>query len=157
MPQLHLPMFPHGVTSITPELAVQKREGQVTYFNGHMPIFLHEEHDVRTFRMITAQFCVNGNVTQMEIVRAFGVSVISVKRAVQRYRTHGPSGFYAPPRRRGAAVLTTPVLAEAQQLLDAGRAVSDVAMELGIKANTLAKAVHAGRVHCPEKKSVHPS
>ena len=107
MPQLHLPMFPHGVTSITPELAVEKREGQVTYFNGHMPIFLHAEHDVRTFRMITAQFCVNGNVTQMEIVRAFGVSVISVKRAVQRYRTHGPSGFYAPPRRRGAAVLTS--------------------------------------------------
>ena len=56
MPQMHLPMFPHGVTSITPELAVQKREGQVTYFNGHMPIFLHEEHDVRTFRKITAQF-----------------------------------------------------------------------------------------------------
>ena len=39
MPQLPLPMFPHGVTHITPELAVQKREGQVTYFNGHMPIF----------------------------------------------------------------------------------------------------------------------
>ena len=154
MPQMHLPMFPHGVTSITPELAVQKREGQVTYFNGHMPIFLHEEHDVRTFRMITAQFCVNGNVTQMEIVRAFGVSVMSVKRAVQRYRTHGPSGFYATPQRRGAAVLTMPVLAKAQRLLDAGRAVGDVATELGIKANTLAKAVHAGRVHRPEKKSV---
>lgn len=105
MPQMHLPMFPHGVTHITPELAVQKREGQVTYFNGHMPIFLHEEHDVRTFRMITAKFCVNGNATQMEIVRAFGVPAISVKRAVQRYRTHGPSGFYAaaPTARGGGA------------------------------------------------------
>jgi hypothetical protein len=67
-----------------------------------------------------------------------------------------PPGYYATPRRRGAAVLTSPVLVEAQRLLDAGRAVSDVAMELGIKANTLAKAVHVGRVHRPEKKSVHP-
>ena len=86
-----------------------------------------------------------------------GVPAISVKRAVQRYRTHGPSGFYATPPRRGAVVLTTPVLAEAQRLLDAGRAVGDVARELGIKANTLAKAVHAGRVHRPEKKSRRPS
>jgi transposase len=40
--------------------------------------------------MITAQFCVNGNAKQMDIVRAFGVTKISVKRAVKRYREQGP-------------------------------------------------------------------
>lgn len=73
MPQRHLPFFPDGVEPITAELAFEKKAGQVTYFNGPMPVFIHDEQDIRTFRMITAQFCLNGNATQAEISRAFGV------------------------------------------------------------------------------------
>jgi hypothetical protein len=50
MPQRHLPFFPPGVTDITPEFAFRKEDGQVTYFNGHMPVFIHEEGDKATFR-----------------------------------------------------------------------------------------------------------
>ena len=39
MPQLQLPMFPSGVTHITSELAFARKDGQITYFNGHMPVF----------------------------------------------------------------------------------------------------------------------
>jgi hypothetical protein len=46
MPQLHLPMFPHGVIHITEQLAVIKKDGAVTYFNGHMPAFSHGENDI---------------------------------------------------------------------------------------------------------------
>ena len=56
MPQLHLPMFPAGVTPITDELAFEKRDGKIAYFNGHMAVFSHAEDDVATFRMITSQF-----------------------------------------------------------------------------------------------------
>ena len=38
MPQRQLPMFPNGVTHITDFM---KNDGQVTYFNGHMPVFSH--------------------------------------------------------------------------------------------------------------------
>jgi hypothetical protein len=55
MPQLHLPMFPTGVTHITSELAFEKRDGCITYFNGHMPVFTHGEKDVATFRMDVAR------------------------------------------------------------------------------------------------------
>jgi hypothetical protein len=41
MPQLHLPMFPNGVIHITDQLAVMKKDGEVTYFNGHVPVFRH--------------------------------------------------------------------------------------------------------------------
>ena len=101
---------------------------------------------------ITAQFCINGNAKQMEIARAFGVTPISVKRAVKCYREQGVEGFYAEPKRRGPAVLTAPVLAEAQGLLDDGLAVSEVAERLEVKADTLAKAIRAGRLHKPTKK-----
>ena len=52
MPQIQLPMFPEGVTHITSVLAFEKRDGRVTYFNGMMPVFSHDERDVQTFRMM---------------------------------------------------------------------------------------------------------
>ena len=80
MPQLQLPIFPAGVTHLTSELAFMKREGQVTYFNGLMPVFTHAESDLRTFRMITSQFIINGNVKQSQVARVFGLPLVTVKR-----------------------------------------------------------------------------
>ena len=157
MPQTELPFFPEGVTHITPLLAFRKEDGRVTYFNGSMPVFIHEEGDLASFRMITAQFCVNGNAKQADIARAFGVPKISLKRAVKRYREEGPRGFYAPRKRRGPAVLTPAVLSEAQQLLDEGWETAQVADRLGIKRDTLSKAVRAGRLHRAVKKTHPPS
>jgi transposase len=152
MPQIQLPMFPQGVTHITSELAFETRDGRVTYFNGSMPVFTHDEKDVQTFRVITSQFCINGNATQPDIVKAFGVPLSTIKRYCRLYREKGPAGFYAPKPHRGAAVLTKPVLQQAQDLLDEGYPESVVAQRLGIKANTFAKAVRAGRVHVAGKK-----
>src|SRR5260370_15724504 len=105
MPQLQLPIFPDGVTYITNHLAFRRQDGQVTYFNGHMPVFSHAETDIATFRMITSQFCVTRHVKQSDIIPAFGVASISVKRSVKIYREKGPKGFYAPRVTRGPAGL----------------------------------------------------
>jgi len=150
MPQLHLPIFPDGVTHITDQLAFMKKEGQVTYFNGHMPVFCHAENDVATFRMITSQFCVSGYVKQADIIKTFGVTSISVKRSVKIYREKGPKGFYAP---RGAAVLADTVVAEAEEFLAGGASDAEVAEKLGLKVNTLQKAIRAGGVRRPVKKN----
>lgn len=152
MPQLQLPLFPAGVTSITESLAFAKDAGRVTYFHGSLPVFTHDEQDLASFRMITAQFCVSGHSSQAEIARAFGVSLITVKRAVKRYREQGPRGFYLPRKTRGAAVLTAEVLAKAQQLLDEGIEIAEVADRLEIKRDTFKKAVRAGRLHRGAKK-----
>jgi hypothetical protein len=150
----HLPFFPEGVTQITKDLGVNKENGTITYFNFCMPVFSHAENDLKTFRMITSQFCVNGNAKQAEIYRAFGVTPISVKRSVKLYRTRGVQGFYEPRKPRGAAVLTEDVLAEVQRHLDAGEVIPDIAKKLQLKSNTLAKAVRAGHLHEPFKKKL---
>lgn len=153
MPQRQLPLFPVGSTEITLDLAFEKRDGRVTYFYGTLPVFSHDESDTASFQMITAQFYVNGYVKQMDIVRAFGVSAISVKRAVKRFQEEGPQGFYVEKKTRGAAVLTAKVLQQAQQLLDQGLEPSEVADQLAIKRDTLSKAIRAGRLHKPVKKN----
>jgi transposase len=156
MPPVQLPFFPEGVTHITPLLAFCLEDGRVTYFNGNMPVFAHDPGDIATFRMITAQFCVNGATKQAEIAKAFGIPLVTVKRAVKRYRQQGPKGFYAQRKTRGPAVLTAAVLAEAQGLMDEGLESAEVAERLGIKSDTLSKAVRAGRLRQRAKKKARP-
>jgi len=94
MPQITLPFFPEDITLINSHVGFQKREGIVYYFNGSMPFYQHPEKDIRSFRLITSQIVVNGNAKQIDIVKSFGVSVISVKRWVKRYREKGAEGFF---------------------------------------------------------------
>lgn len=153
MPQIQLPIFPDGVTEITSNLAFEKRDGRVTYFHGLFPVFAHDEEDIRTFRMITSQFCVQGSATQSQIVRAFGVPLRTVKRYCRLYKEKGPQGFYEPRVSRGPAVLVPEVMKRAQELFDADQDTKQVAAQLGVKLNTLQKAVRAGRLHAREKKA----
>jgi hypothetical protein len=98
MPQTSLPFFPEDITLINSHVGFQKRNGIVYYFNGSMPIYQHPEQDMRSFRLFTSQLVVNGNAKQVEIVNAFGVSDISVKRWVKRYREEGAQGFFLSQR-----------------------------------------------------------
>lgn len=153
MPQIQLPLFPEGMTAITDEIGFKKEEGRVVYFNGHLPVFMHDADDLQTFRMITSQFIVTGLAKQRVIADTFGVPLVTVKRAVKLYRKTGPKGFYAKRKCRGAVVLTTEALQKAQKLLDDGTELSEISTELHIKTNTLNKAIHAGKLHRVEKKT----
>lgn len=94
MPQTRLPFFPEEITLINTYIGFQKKNGTVYYFNGAMPVFQHPEKDYASFRLFTSQLVVNGNVKQAEIVRAFSVSKISVKRWVKKYREGGAEAFF---------------------------------------------------------------
>jgi len=41
---------------------------------------VYEERDLATFRMFTSQLAINGDVTQAQISRSFGVPLVTVKR-----------------------------------------------------------------------------
>ena len=153
MPQVQLPIFPDGVTHITGEIAFQRDEVKVYYFNGHLPVFVHEERDLATFRMFTSQLVINGNATQAQISRAFGVPLVTVKRYVKLYRQGGVRAFFAPPKRRVGHKLTAEVCQQAQMLLNEGLEVPEVGRRVGILANTLHKAIRDGRlIHNIKKK-----
>jgi len=143
---VQLPIFPEGVTPITSELAFQCQAGKVCYFNGHLPVFIHEAGDLATFRMFSSQLVINGNATQAEIARAFGVPLVTVKRYVKLYRHRGVRAFFAPSPRRIGHKLTPEVCAQAQGLLNEGLEVPEVSRRLGLLANTLHKALRKGRM-----------
>jgi hypothetical protein len=94
MPQTRLPFFPEDIELINNYIGVLKKDGIVYYFNGAMPVFQHPENDYPSFRLFTSQLVVNGNVRQVEVVKAFNVSPISVKRWVKKYREEGAESFF---------------------------------------------------------------
>jgi len=156
MPQVQLPVFPQGTTQITPELAFERREDQVVYFNGHLPVFTHEAKDLASFRFITTQLIVNGTASQGQIARAFGVPLRTVKRCVKRYRGTGGEAFFKPPAKRPGHRLTPERLAQAQAWLDQGWAVPQISAQMGVLATTLHKAIDHGRLKQIIKKKRRP-
>ena len=151
MPQIQLPLFGHGVTLITPELAFERREQSIFYFNGQMPVFTHPVADVASFRLFTSQLIVTGTATQGQIVKAFGVPLTTVKRAVKKLRAGGAAAFFVAGSKREGSKLTVERLAQAQGMLDAGQGVPAISQALGVLGTTLHKAIDDGRL--VQKKS----
>lgn len=146
MPQVQLPIFPDGVTQITDEIAFQHREGKVVYFNGHLPVFVHDRDDLAAFRLFTSQLTVNGAATQTAIAKAFGVPIVTVKRYVKRFRQGGAKAFFMAPAKRSGPKLTPEILAKAQELFNAGCNIPEVGRQLDVLPNTLHKALSDGRL-----------
>ena len=138
MSQVQLPLFPTGPTHLNASLAFEFRDGQVTYFNGHLPVFTHAQIDLAAFRLFTSQLIVSGTATGREIRRAFGVPKVAVQRAVALYRAGGAAAFFRPR--------PPEVLPRVQTLLDQGKTVPAIRRQTGVLANTLHKAIRAGRL-----------
>ena len=151
-----LPLFSNGENSINSRVSYNfNDDGNIYYFLYCVPVGFHRHKDIRGFQITTSQLILNGHCKNCEIVRAFGVSVISVKRSIKKLREFGIDGFYKPRNtRKGGTVLTAEVLAEAQQLLSNGNTRSETAEILSLKVNTLSKAIQAGKIHEPPKKTL---
>jgi transposase len=146
MAQSLLPLVPDGATPVNDFISVVQEDGQWTWFAGVLPIFSHQQDDHDSFRMFTAQLVCNGTCKQVDIIEAFGVSCISVKRAVKQYREQGSESFYQPRRGRGATVMTDGVIQQAQDLLNQGYTRKETAERLKIKVDTLRKAINQGKL-----------
>ena len=145
MPQLVLPIFSPECKHINNPVGFQKIKGRIYYFHGLLPVFSHDEDDLESFRFITSQLVVNGNVKQKEIVKAFGISAISVKRYVKRHMKCGSKGFFRQAKARSAHVLTADIKEKVQKLLEKGQTASEIGRKLNIKSSTIRKAIKRGR------------
>ena len=147
MVKIQLPIFAPEHTFINKQISYQKRGGKVYYFHYNAPIYSHDEEDIASFRYITSQLIVSGNVKEIRVAEAFGVSYISVKRGVKRLRQEGAQGFFKEVKRRGPHVFTPDVVEKAQGLLDKGLTPGQVGKKLDLKPDTIRKAIRDGRLH----------
>lgn len=157
MPQVQLPIFPSDVKYINSNIGVQTKGNNVYYFNGMMPIYHHIKDDYRSFRYVTSQMIVLGNAKQVEIIKAFNVSKESVKRWVKVYRNDGSAGFFGTRKgRRKGKVLDDQTIINAQAMLNIKKTPKEIKEELGIKPDTLRKAIRDGRLVKLEGELIEP-
>ena len=102
--------------------------------------------------LVDVQLVVNGSATQGDIRRAFGVPKVAVQRAVDKYRAGGTAAFFVSPRARRGRQLTPELLGQVQVRLDQGESVPEISRQTGVLANTLHKAIRAGRLRGLAKK-----
>ena len=151
MPQMLLPIFPPGTNRINDFIGFQVENGIVYYYHGILPVFSHEEDDLNSFRFITSQLVVSGNVKLIEISKAFGMTYISVKRNVALLRKEGSKAFFKKKKGRSAHILTEKVLKQAQRLLDKQWSVEEISKKLNIKASTIRKGIQNGKLKRKKK------
>jgi predicted transcriptional regulator len=146
MIQSVLPIFPPGSNCINNHVGFEEKEGRVYYFHGQFPIYFHEKMDLISFRYITAQLVVSGNVKQAEVIKAFGVPAISVKRSVKLLREEGIEGF--TKKRTGGTphVLTSEVAEKVQRDLYKGLSPGKIGKKYNLKQSTIQKAINSGRL-----------
>ena len=105
--QILLPLFHAEASLINHLIAVQKGGETVYYFNGSVPIFMHGENDIDSFRFITSQLIANGVCKQKDIVKCFGVSLVSVKRWVKRNKESKKLGDFTS-KKKGPQITGSP-------------------------------------------------
>ena len=150
--QLHVPIFPSDSRMLGERVAVVLRAGVVWYFHYDMPVFSHAATDLASFRMFTSSLCDKGQCKLVEVERAFGVTAISVKRSLRQYRQNGPQSFFVSKRPLVMPrVLQGEMLAQVQELLDAGHPPRAIEDRLQVKADTIRNAIEDGRLHRPKK------
>jgi transposase len=158
MPQVQLPIFPSGIKYINANIGVITQEDIVYYFNASMPIYKHHKDDYQSFRFITSQMIELGNARQLEVKAAFEVSIESVKRWTKVYREKGADGFFGKKKvtRRGR-VLSDQMIIDAQHMLNGLKTPKQIEEELGVKRDTLNKAIRAGRLLRPKGELPEPT
>ena len=97
---MQLPIFHEGTHLITPNLGYQREGDEIVYLHGMMPVFQHATDDMQSFKLIVSQIYINGNARQSELVRAFGINPLALKRWVKKYREEGAKAFYKNTRQR---------------------------------------------------------
>jgi hypothetical protein len=146
MPQLMLPIFPKRLTYINELIGFENKDGRVYYYHGLLPVFSHDEGDLQSFRFIASQLVVCGNVSQIDISKAFGIPYVTIKRSVKLLKDEGPEGFFKKKKGRTAHVLTPDKMKKAQTLLDKGHNASQVGKKIDAKAPAIRKAIQAGKL-----------
>ena len=149
-----LPLIPSGATRINEILSCVHEDGYVHYYLCAVRIGFHREDDLPSFKYRICELISTGVCRNRDILSVLDVTVTSLKRWLREFKEEGPEFFYRERGTRGGAVLTDPVLLQAQLLLDQGFSRAEVAEKLSVSYDVIRKAVKDGRLHvspCAEK------
>ena len=146
MPQLLLPGFPPGATTLNETVSVYVEAGHRVWLLGQSEIFRHAQEDHASFKTIVSALMNGGQVRPSEFERSdLKLTHRTLMNWRKLYQEQGASAFHRKPRSRPAGrVLTASKVSACQHLLEAGQSITEVAQESRIDDSTLRKAIARG-------------
>ena len=152
-----LPLQPPQATPIGRVWSMLDADGWTSYMRYLDIVDGHPSDDKPARLRRMAQIAHLRDATQLEIAAAFGVTRMTVHRALRRWREQGEAGFRQPRRPRRRTALDEAARQRAQQGLALGRSLRAMAAELGVSHETLRSYVQAGLVAAPTKREDRPA
>jgi transposase-like protein len=146
MPQLLLPGFPVGATTVNETVSVYVEEGHSVWLLGQIEIFRHAQEDHAGFKTIVSALMNGGLVRPSELERSdLKLTHRTLMNWRKQYQKHGAAAFYRIQRPRPAGrVMTSAKVSSCQRMFEAGQSIAEVAREAGINESTLRKAIARG-------------
>lgn len=144
---MQLPLFPSSTKLINGNVGFFEKDDMVFYLHNGSPIYCHANHDLNSYRYITANLVVTNLCTPSELAKALGVSNRNIQRYAKTLREKGTDWFFNRQEKRGDAHKLTPeMLKEAQRLIDGFYSVVDVARLLGVTEGALRYHIKKGNI-----------
>ena len=148
--QFHLPANPMGGAEINSVVAITRGQGQVAYFASGVPVFVHKADDRIGQRVAAVQLLELGLATQQEMSAALGVDRTTLYRQRRSLREQGVVGVVDEKRGpRGRHRFDAARRQRAQQLLERGAAIRQVAGKVGVSEGSIRHALRRGEISRP--------
>ena len=152
-----LPFQPPQATPIGPVWSMLEGNGWTSYMRYLDVVDGHPSDDRAARQRRMAQIAHLGHATQLEVAQAFGVTRMTVHRALRTWREHGEAGLRRPRQPRRRTALDDDARARAQRGLAAGRSLRAMAAELGVSHETLRSYRQAGLLPAAPVATASPS
>ena len=152
-----LPFQPPQATPIGHVWSMLEANGWTSYMRYLDVVDGHPSDDKPARLRRMAQIAHTRHATQLEIAQAFGVTRMTVHRALRTWREHGEAGFRQARQPRRRTALDETARLRAQSALATGRSLRAVAAELAVSHETLRSYVQAGLVPLASKPADNPA
>ena len=152
-----LPFQPPQATPIGHVWSMLEANGWTSYMRYLDVVDGHPSDDKPARLRRMAQIAHTRHATQLEIAQAFGVTRMTVHRALRTWREHGEAGFRQARQPRRRTALDETARLRAQSALATGRSLRAVAAELAVSHETLRSYVQAGLVPPASKPADNPA
>lgn len=152
-----LPLQPPQAVPIGRVWSMLEADGWTTYMRYLDVVDGHPADDKPARLRRMAQIAHLRHATQGEIAEAFGVTRMTVHRALRSWRAHGEAGFRQPRQPRRRTALDEAARQRAQQGLAGGRSLRAMAAELSVSHETLRSYVKAGLLPPATKRPEQPA
>ena len=151
-----LPLQHPQATPIGRVWSMLEADGWTSYMRYLDVVDGHPSDDKPARLRRMAQIAHLGHASRLEIAAAFGVTRMTVHRALCTWREQGEAGFRRARQPRRRTALDAAARSRAQGALAAGRSLRAVASELGVSHETLRSYVKAGLVSVPQSRGQLP-